>query len=578
MIDYCSCGEILISQAPVTWDALLRAVVAGVVLFAATTNTPSDFEDAIKPTSTKSSMTRSEKIIFWGSVVILAFLFSVTGWFILAFLAWYVKRIPERRLPMTSLLTGNQQKFYDWLSDFLSSWLRSSISLTVTFWGIEVILGALLLSAGGLVGLPLANLLLNPIFVGMVAYLTVVISILYTLSNTIFFKWTVLFWQAEPAARLLVGNEDYETMTDEEKEIVKRNVVDSQVGINKATIVVAGGKIQTLNPPAGNLARFGGTGVLIVQEGHAVVLERGGRRSRIVGTGVWHLGMFERINTIIPLAQRTVSFEIGNVVTQDHVLVDKIKLLAFTRLDPGDKSHANGDYPFDDKVINDLVWSPKLGPEVYDWSGAVKSVADTAIRDMVARLKLDELILASGQARDTLRTNLKDAINRITKDKLGVAVSSVVIGEIVIPDEARQKLLERWLIDWEAEIERIKMGKELAKAEANYHSVITKAEATKIAKIVEGEGDAYAIRAREVAKAEGVAEKIRQVGAVRAQGFLDTESFLGLIKYAFGEEFYRALTEFQGGQYRSPRIEPPENVEKPPSSQVPPSSPETKQD
>jgi predicted nucleotide-binding protein len=83
---------------------------------------------------------------------------------------------------------------------------------------------------------------------------------------------------------------------------------------------------------------------------------------------------------------------------------------------------------------------------VYDWSGAVKSVADTASRDLVARLMLDELVLASGQARDTLRANLKDAINRITKEKLGVVVGSVVIGEIVIPEMAQQKLLERWLI------------------------------------------------------------------------------------------------------------------------------------
>jgi predicted nucleotide-binding protein len=388
---------------------------------------------------------RQEKIVLWGGMVILALSFGITAWPLIAFFAWYVKRIPERRLPLATYLASNQTKFYDWLSDFLSSWLKLSIYWSIIFWIAEVVLGMILSYVADIAGFPLSNLFLNPVFVCMIAYLTAVIAILYSLSNTIFLKWKVLFWQAEPAAKALVGNEEYETMSEEEKNRVKRNIVDSMVGINKATIAVAGGKIQTHNLPAGNLARFGGTGILIVQEGHAVVLERGGRRSRIVGTGVWHLGIFERINMVIPLSQRTISIEIQNVLTEDRVLIMKIKLLAFTKLDEGDKSHANGDFPFDDKVINNLVWSPKLGP-VYDWSGAVKSVADTASRDLVARLMLDELVLASGQARDTLRANLKDAINRITKEKLGVVVGSVVIGEIVIPEMAQQKLLERWLI------------------------------------------------------------------------------------------------------------------------------------
>jgi regulator of protease activity HflC (stomatin/prohibitin superfamily) len=553
VIDYCSCGEFLISQAPVTWDALLRAGVTGVVFFATTANNRVDFEDAIKPTDPKSSMTRSEKLIFWGGIYFLVFLFSVVSWFVLAFLAWYVKRIPERRLPMTSLLTGNQQKFYDWLSDFLWSWLRSSVSLTVTFWIIEFVLGAFLLSVVRIAEFPLADLLMNPIFLVLVAYLTAVIAILYSLDNTIFLHWKALFWQAEPAARLLVGNENYDIMTDAEKESVKRNVVDSQVGINKATIVVAGGKIQTLNPPAGNLARFGGPGVLIVQEGHAVVLERGGRRSRIVGTGVWYLGMFERINTIIPLAQRTVNIEVENVVTEDHVLVDKIRLLAFTRLDPGDKSHKNGDYPFDDKVINDLVWSPKLGPEVYDWSSAVKSVADTAIRDMVARLKLDELILASGQARDTLRTNLKDAINRITKDKLGVAVSSVVIGEVVIPDEARQKLLERWLMDWEAQIAQVRATVTVSQAEADKRAHIARGEGEREYLRKQGEGKALAVREENLAKAEGESEIIRQFLLALAQLPINEERKADLVKTLLQGEQYRDAMRMWSSMGRAAR-------------------------
>jgi regulator of protease activity HflC (stomatin/prohibitin superfamily) len=427
-------------------------------------------------------MKKQENAIFWGGVILIIFLFSIFAWPLLALSSWYVKRVPEKRLPMTTLLSGNQNKFYDWLADFLRSWLKTSIATTIVLGIIEIILGSIILFASVTFKLTAFGFLTTPVFLIAVAYLTIVMATLYALNSTKYMKWEVLFWQAEPTVKVLVGNEEYEAMTDEDKNRVKRNIVDSMVGINKATLVIAGGKINTHNPPAGELARFGGTGVLIVQEGHAVVLERGGRRSRIVGTGVWPLGMFERVNMVVPLAQRTVPIEVENVTTGDQVVIPKIKLLAFTKLDPGDRSHANGDYPFEDKVINDLVWSPKVGPEVFDWSGAVNSIAGTAMRDLVARLLLDDLILASGAARENLRTDLKNAINRITKDKLGVAVSSVVIGEIIIPDAARQSLLDRWLAD------------------VNRRTTLINAEAEREKKILYGEGEAQAVRRIGLAK------------------------------------------------------------------------------
>jgi hypothetical protein len=63
-------------------------------------------------------MNRQEQKIFWGGVFVLILLFNIAIWPLLALLAWYVKRIPDKRLPMAALLSGNQKRFYDWLSDF----------------------------------------------------------------------------------------------------------------------------------------------------------------------------------------------------------------------------------------------------------------------------------------------------------------------------------------------------------------------------------------------------------------------------------------------------------------------------
>lgn len=427
-------------------------------------------------------MSRQEQRVFWSGVVVLVLIFHIAFWPLLALLAWYVKHIPERRLPMTTLLSGNHKKFYDWLSGFLWDWFKSSITWTILAVIVVGLIGALIQYASTMKMFSPPDWISHPAFLVVLAWLMVSVATLLALDGTKSAKWDGLFSQAEPTVRVLVGNEEYENMLAEDKKVVQRNIVDSLIGINKATIVIAGGKIQTHNPPAGDLAKFGGPGILVVQEGHAVVLERGGRRSRIVGTGVHQLGIFERVNTVIPLMPRSFQIEIENVITQDHVLIEKIKLQVFTRLDLGDQSHENGDYPFDDKIINDKVWSPRLGPEVYDWSGVVKSVTDTALRDLAARLMLDDIVLASGASRERLRTELRELINRVTRDRLGVVVNSIVISEIKIPEKARDGLLQRWL------------------AEVNRRTALINADTEREKLVLKGEGEAQSVRRIGLAK------------------------------------------------------------------------------
>jgi hypothetical protein len=387
---------------------------------------------------------RRESTIFWGCFIFLCFLFSVVWWILLGIFSWYIKHVPDRRLPLTTLLSGNQPKFYQWLSGFLRNWFKSSLIWTGIIAVGEGLLGGIAFMVSILLQIPIP---FNMPLVLVLGYPTTVVGLLLGFSSTKMNEWDALFFQAETSAKLLVGASEYETMNEDEQNRIKRNVVDSMIGINKATIVVAGGQIQVHNPPAGDLARFGGTGVLIVQEGHAVVLERGGRRSRIVGTGIHHLEMFERVNMVVPLTLRSDPIAIKKMVTQDKVVVEEIKLTVFSKVDAGDRSHTNGAFPFEERIITELIWSPKPEAEVYNWSGAIKSVTDTAMRDVLARLLLDELVIATGGARERLRDELITKINSITKDKLGIVVVTIAIGEIIIPEPAKDSLLARWLAD-----------------------------------------------------------------------------------------------------------------------------------
>ena len=529
-------------------------------------------------------MTRQvETLIISGSIIVLALLYplgSILWWLTLWIAAWYIKRIPEKRLPYAAFFATHQPTFYIWMSGFLTYWLQYPMMI---FFGILVV-GTLGWGVFTLKLIPLAILpswlnLLTPIWVQVLA-IFFLLADYFSFGPAKFMFWDAYIWQAEPTARLLVGGEEeYNKLSAEDQKRLKRHIAEASIGINKGTWLVTEGKAKLVNPPTDTFAKFGGPGVLVVQEGHAVVLEQKGAISGVKGIGVHFLKPFERVNLVVYLAMQGEHFEIGHIVTKDKVVIEKMELYIYHKVDSGDKSRKNGMYPFDIRVILEKVWTPK-GAEKEDKSAnlgeAVLAVANTAVRDVVAKYDLADVITATGEVRKKIKAECCEAIERVTDFAMGIKISVVDIGAITIPVDAQKKLLDRWLMDWESEIERIKVGAVVAKAEADYHSKIAKAEATKIATMVEGEGIAYALRAREIAKAEGAAEKIRQVGAVK--GYLDNESFLGLIKYVFGEEFYRTLAEFQNQQMQSLRSVPSESPQQETTQETLPSPPEPKQD
>ena len=58
-----------------------------------------------------------------------------------------------------------------------------------------------------------------------------------------------------------------------------RTAINILLGISGGTWVISGGQAEVKGDPSGALSRFGGPGVVIVQEGHAAVLEISGKVS-----------------------------------------------------------------------------------------------------------------------------------------------------------------------------------------------------------------------------------------------------------------------------------------------------------
>ena len=478
-------------------------------------------------------MSQSEKTLFRIGRFVVVFALGLWMWILLPIAAWYIKNIPDRtkNVPFAGWLRVNNLQdnegkhvFYDWLSNFISGWWNISIILT----GL-VIIGLLILIVPATLLFPfLAALVGNPLTIVLSLYLITVISFGYL--GFVFAKsshWDYYITQAEPAARALLGPE-YDNISKEQKAELHRHIADVEVGINKGTWIVANAKKELLHVPAGSFAKFGGPGVLIVQEGHAVVLERSGRISKIVGAGFHQLAQYERPQMVVYLPTRAERVVVSDALTRDKMVVKTMELLVFHRADRGDQSSFSGSYRFDRKTILERIWSPKGD----DWRDSVKGVSDSAARDMIAQYNFEDLVSITGDARRKFLSDLAERINRITKDFMGVEVIAANLGVITISDEAKKVLEEKGLVE-------VRRKTKVIQAEGDKEAKIKIGEGEREYLRNQGEGKALAAREEGLAKAEGESERVREMLLALNQLPIDDNSKAELLK-----------TMFQGDQYR----------------------------
>ena len=256
---------------------------------------------------------------------------------------------------------------------------------------------------------------------------------------------------------------EYEQYRGHELEAIY-SAISIVLGMSKGVWLVREGKAEVLHPPAGGLARFGGPGVLIVQEGHAVILERGGQLSRVVGRGVAWLQPLERVSMVVPLQTRGEHVIVKQVATKDRILIDEFEFWAFHKVDQGPEEMRiqSGQFVYNEDILLKKIWVMSGD----DWSGGVKALSETAARDVVGRYDLEQIVAIADQFRVDFKEALKQQINRVAKDFMGVDVVAVDIGRIKVPEDAEHRLLAKWLADWEVRIATSEREAMIRKGEA----------------------------------------------------------------------------------------------------------------
>lgn len=256
--------------------------------------------------------------------------------------------------------------------------------------------------------------------------------------------------------------------------------------------------------------------IRIIPQSTAVVVERLGRFSRVLNTGL-HL-VFPFIDRIVdPPIERcpTKTHKLMNenhgipVVSPARVISLREKLLDFPAQDVITKDNVT-------MSIDTVVYCQVTDPKLYTYGAenpicAIQNLTVTTIRNIVGELELDETLTS----RDLINSKMRKVLDEAT-GSWGIKINRVEIQKIEPPQSIREAM------ELQATAERNKRAA-ILEAEAKKQSDILKAEGESQAKILEADG----IKQAEILKAEGQSKAIE------------------LINYSFPETQYMTLQAYE---------------------------------
>ena len=256
--------------------------------------------------------------------------------------------------------------------------------------------------------------------------------------------------------------------------------------------------------------------IRIIPQSTAVVVERLGRFSRVLNTGL-HL-VFPFIDRIVdPPVEKcpTNKHRLMNdnhgipVVSPARVISLREKLLDFEANDVITKDNVT-------MKIDTIVYCQVTDPKLYTYGAenpicAIQNLTITTIRNIVGELELDETLTSRDLINSRMRKVLDDATG-----SWGVKINRVEIQKIEPPESIREAM------EKQATAEREKRA-EIIAAEGKKQATILKEEGISQARILEADSTKQA----EILKAEGQSKAIE------------------LINYSFPETQYMTLQAYE---------------------------------
>jgi len=247
-------------------------------------------------------------------------------------------------------------------------------------------------------------------------------------------------------------------------------LLTNSFGLQLPYAIIENGQ-ETITKPKGMLDKIGGPGLVIIRPGNAVVYERQGKITQIVGPGRAFTKLFEFKKGIVQLRPRWVNFTAEDVMTQDGIPL-KIAGGVGAQIEPAERTKERiletsknksqyqwawrnaqcrdviaGDFP----VYKDSVFRAVYRPAGENWEQTLSGATLAAVREAIGKRRLEDIFgdpsegMAAGQER------LASAIEQEVGQKLsswvhewGLKAGGVSIGLLVPPKEVQEKVCARW--------------------------------------------------------------------------------------------------------------------------------------
>ena len=243
---------------------------------------------------------------------------------------------------------------------------------------------------------------------------------------------------------------------------------------------------------------IGLTGVKIIPQSKAYVIERLGAYHRTMQTGLHYVIPFiERVSNIVNLKEIVKDFAPQPVITEDNVTMQIDTVVYFHITDP--------------KLYTYGIENPV---------SAIENLTATTLRNIIGDLELDETLTS----RDVINTQMRSILD-VATDPWGIRVSRVEVKNILPPRDI-QEAMEKQM---RAERER---RESILKAEGEKESAILRADAKRESQIREAEGQAAAILKIQEATAQGL-KLLKDVGM--DEPLLKYKSYEAMVEVANGQ-------------------------------------------
>lgn len=229
-------------------------------------------------------------------------------------------------------------------------------------------------------------------------------------------------------------------------------------------VLVVDGKVD-VEGSNGTLMRIGGPGSILTYNDSAVVLEQGGRLTRVVEPGKMDaLGRFEKVRDVIDVRPMRWEYRV-NALSKEGIPVVVYANVHFQIDTGGRESTAETPFPaLDEAVFRASVGRWMRHPEAseddqsFDWARRVIiSETEGALRGIVARYPLDALVGLTGvfstSSVEHPRRVIQEELTGVLREsaaRLGVQINKARLGAIKVNDEVAQQWVEVWQNEWRA--------------------------------------------------------------------------------------------------------------------------------